>query len=403
MNSKEFDKIKYYCGERSLKSILNETPFPIFSDKVVKLFDNISKDILKSKNIRNFPDLASFAFYCRKKNLLQIKNNYQNHINYRSGRGLALHFTPSNVPLNFAYSLFFSLISGNVTLLRIGDNTYKQSTTFLKILNNKLKKKEFLLLKKKISIFNYEKNIKITDYLSDKCQIRIMWGGDNSINQIRESKLNPSAYELTFPDRYSICIIASKQYFDSRNYETEAINFYNDTLTFDQNACTSPRLIVWLGSVQENSKARKKFWDSFNKILNKRKYLSKESTIIQKIKSQYAAAIELGVKNTQLIKNKNVKNTEIKLFPKNLEKFIAPGGFFLEYQCRNLKSLKNRISSKLQTITTIGITNEEILKKMNALQSKGIYRIVANGRSSDMEIIWDGYEIIFHMSKRINF
>ena len=361
MNKKN---IKIIIGNTSVEKIINERPFEIFSKDVIKLFSLISKDILNYKKINSFPDLASYGFFCREINLNNIKKKYHYHTSERGGRGLALHFTPSNVPLNFAYSLFFSLITGNVTIIRIGKNNYEQTKIFLKFLKKRLDTKLFSSLSKKVLIINYEKNYEINNYLSKNCEIRIIWGGDNSINEIRKSKIEPHTYELTFPDRYSLCIISSSAYLNSHNHKNEAIKFYNDTLTFDQNACTSPRLIIWNGTKKINSKARLKFWKYYEKIIKNKKYLFKEGTIIQKIKSQYSSAIELGGINPSLSKDNYVKNSIIKIFPNNLENFNAPGGFFLEYHCNDLNIIKNKLSTKIQTITSIGFSPKEIAKKI---------------------------------------
>lgn len=399
MNKKN---IKIIIGNTSVEKIINERPFEIFSKDVIKLFSLISKDILNYKKINSFPDLASYGFFCREINLNNIKKKYHYHTSERGGRGLALHFTPSNVPLNFAYSLFFSLITGNVTIIRIGKNNYEQTKIFLKFLKKRLDTKLFSSLSKKVLIINYEKNYEINNYLSKNCEIRIIWGGDNSINEIRKSKIEPHTYELTFPDRYSLCIISSSAYLNSHNHKNEAIKFYNDTLTFDQNACTSPRLIIWNGTKKINSKARLKFWKYYEKIIKNKKYLFKEGTIIQKIKSQYSSAIELGGINPSLSKDNYVKNSIIKIFPNNLENFNAPGGFFLEYHCNDLNIIKNKLSTKIQTITSIGFSPKEIAKKIGVFNSKGVFRVVPNGQSSNMDLIWDGYEVIFQMSKKIN-
>ena len=57
-----------------------------------------------------YPDLASFGFFCRRTNIKYMEKKYSSFIENRYGRGLVLHFTPSNVPMNFAYSLFFALL-----------------------------------------------------------------------------------------------------------------------------------------------------------------------------------------------------------------------------------------------------------------------------------------------------
>lgn len=403
MNKFDNHKINYLVGNKSIKKIILEQPFRIFSEKIINFFIKISEDIMKHKDINLYPDLASFAFFCREKNLSNLKKEHTEHISKRCGRGVALHFTPSNVPMNFAYSLLFSLISGNVTLIRIGKNNYPQVLTLLKLINKRLNTNKFKLIKKKIIIFNYEKNIDINNFLSKNCEIRVIWGGDESINEIRNSKISSYAYELTFPDRYSLCVISSKEYLEARNFIMEAKNFYNDTLTFDQNACTSPRLIIWSGEKKYNDKARKIFWMNFNKIIKSKNYNFRDGTILQKLKSQYSAALELDGINSSIFKKQQIKSSLVKNFPKNLDNFTAPGGFFLEYYSKNLKNLNKYISIKIQTITTIGFSTKDVARQLKILNKKGVFRIVLNGQSSDMGLVWDGYEMIFQMSKKIIF
>ena len=44
---------------------------------------------------------------------------------------------------------------------------------------------------------------------SMKCNARLIWGGDKTINNIRNLELNERALDITFADRYSFCIIDS--------------------------------------------------------------------------------------------------------------------------------------------------------------------------------------------------
>ena len=78
------------------------------------------------------------------------------------------------------------------------------------------------------------------------------------------------AYDIIFPDRISICVINSKIYLKNKQYLKEAGNFYNDTFLFNQNACTSPRLIYWVGNKKNNQKARTIFWKSLNLFILKK-------------------------------------------------------------------------------------------------------------------------------------
>ena len=64
-------KTKNYIllGSKNLKN----KPKEIFDDNIVDFIDEISKSILKNKLKIIFPEIISFGFWCRKKNILNLK------------------------------------------------------------------------------------------------------------------------------------------------------------------------------------------------------------------------------------------------------------------------------------------------------------------------------------------
>ena len=67
-----------------------------------------------------------------------------------------------------------------------------------------------------IRIVRYQDNDEFTKYISAKCDMRIVWGGDNTVNNLRNFKISPKAREITFPDRYSICFDKYKKLFKTQ-------------------------------------------------------------------------------------------------------------------------------------------------------------------------------------------
>ena len=51
---------------------LNQNPY---SNTLCEFISDISKKLLALKNIKKYPDLFEFAFWCRKSNILRKKNN----------------------------------------------------------------------------------------------------------------------------------------------------------------------------------------------------------------------------------------------------------------------------------------------------------------------------------------
>ena len=93
--------------------------------------------------------------------------------------------------------------------------------------------------------------IKVTGYYSSICNARVIWGGNKTINNLRSVPIPANAKEIVFSDKYSICIINSDKLNKLKNTEIKKIaeKFYNDTFLFDQNACSSPHLILWLAKI----------------------------------------------------------------------------------------------------------------------------------------------------------
>ena len=144
--------------------IFSINPLIPFSDEIVEFIDNLSSEILKNVEARKYSDVITFAFWCRKSNILKLKENYTNKI--RLGRGAVFHIAPSNVPINFAYSLIVGLLAGNSNIVKLSSKEFPQVDILIKIINNILQKKEFTFLNKYIILLRYNNEIEITSYFS---------------------------------------------------------------------------------------------------------------------------------------------------------------------------------------------------------------------------------------------
>ena len=123
---------------------LIQNPICIFDKLVINFLDDISVAIKKSKLASPYSDLKSFGFWCRKANLINISENYQKK-NLMLGRGIVLHITPSNVPLNFAFSFAFGMLSGNSNIVRLPSRNFVQVNILCKIIYKTIKKKKIFI------------------------------------------------------------------------------------------------------------------------------------------------------------------------------------------------------------------------------------------------------------------
>ena len=387
----------------NFEELRNEPAFEIFNPLICKWIVNISKLLLESEEVKKYPDLVAFAFYCRKSNLSKLKEEYYIKSKHTIGRGLLFHITPSNVPLNFAYSLLVGLLSGNTNIVRVPSKKFDQIELLCKFINKSFEKSEYEVLLNRIIILRYHRENKINALLSKICDIRVIWGGDQTINDLRKYDLSPKSFDLTFSDRYSIALIGAKKYLEYPNKKIISMWFYNDTYLFDQNACTSPNIIFWHGEKEDVQKARKLFWNELENILDEKGYLSQPMISMDKLVNFYSQALHND--NIRLnIRSKNrIWTVENKALPNTIEKFKCSGGYFNEIFINDLSEISKIVNRKYQTLGYFGINKKSIISFFKNSNLSGIDRVVPLGRTMDFSLTWDGYNLIETLSRSISY
>ncbi len=384
------NKVHFLVGKDFKKKKILEP----FNKDVCNFLIDLSSELNKTKN----PDIKALAFWCRKSNIIRLKNLYKfNEI--RLGLGLIFHITPSNIPTNFAYSLIFGLITGNSNLVKVPSTKFAE----VDIICNSIKKvlKKYTQLKNMISIVRYKDNDDFTKKISLSCNARLIWGGDNSISNIRNFSLDQRALDLTFADRYSFCAIDLNSIKKIKNFDIKGIveKFYNDTYVVDQNACSSPHLVIWLG--KKNKKLISKFWHELNELVGS-KYDYNESTSMEKF-TQLCNDI---LKHNNISNYKKYSNSlytiELNKLSKDNQNLRGKWGFFYEYYTESLNDIKNLITNRYQTLTYYGIDKNELKRFVFKNKLNGIDRIVPIGQALDIGLIWDGYDICKILSRIVD-
>lgn len=388
--------IEYLVGNNKFKSISRHP----YNNLTCEFIYELSKILTNHPRCFEYPDIKTLAFWCRKKNIDILKSNF-NSAQLRTGLGLVFHITPSNVPTNFAYSLLFGLLTGNSNIIKVPSKKFEQISIICDSIKKALKKKKYVQLKDNITIVRYSDCVEFTDEISSICDARLIWGGDKSIKEIRKSQLNPRSRDIAFSDRFSLCVIDVKSILKLDQYGQDRIieKFYNDTYLVDQNACSSPHLIVWLGD--KDSKAKKIFWNKLRKYIDK-KYTMPNIASIDK----YTKLCE------DLINFRNIKKYKIytnllyvvtlKKLDFGINELRGKWGYFYECNSKNLDNLAKFIDRSCQTLTYIGIKKDVLKKFVIKNNLKGIDRIVPTGQGLSMNLNWDGYDINQSLSRIID-
>lgn len=387
------NKVELIAGELEVL----DRPLQTYSVEIVTFLDDLSKVLLKSKEIRTYPDLSAFAFWCRKANIEKIRLKYKD-LDKRLGRGICFHIAPSNIPINFAFSYVFSLLAGNANIVRIPSKLYPQVEYLCKIINEVLQNYEEIF--KRTAFIKYSReNLEISKYFSSISDCRMIWGGDATVKNFKSFDTKPNCIDISFSDKYSICIIDGKLILDTndKGMKKLANDFYNDTYLMDQNACSSPQMIYW---INDSKSAREKFWQGVFAVA-KDKYKLEDSVVMDKFTKLCMNSIDLD--NISSISNITnlIYNIEFSSINQRMEELRGRSGYFFEYSLNSYDEIFRIVNEKYQTVTHFGIDVEKFTKELINSYVKGISRIVPIGKALEIDIIWDGYDILRELSRNI--
>ena len=390
------NNVKYLVGDKNIERKILKP----FDERLVDFCDALSKELIKNESNKKYPDIITFAFYIRKANIIKLKEQYYKEYDRirKLGRGIVFHIAPSNVPINFAYSLFAGLILGNTNIVKVSSKDFIQVKTVCDAILDVIIDCDDI--KGMINIVRYNNEKEVNDYFSSICDVRVIWGGDRTIEILRESKLKPRAREVAFADRYSLAVIDLDYYKNLSDEDKNAVatGFYNDTYLSDQNACTSPRLICFIGDCS----AKEEFYDKLYKVV-KSKYDYQTIFSTNKLLDANKFAINYHSLNPKIIKV-NGDNLIIRLtidkLDRDLVNFEGNTGLFVECDINGISELNVMCNiDKVQTISYIG--NNEMFDKLLNCNLCGVDRIVPTGKTMDFNIIWDGYNLVEMFTRNI--
>lgn len=386
--------------KNNVGELTSHKSFIPFEDTVCSFLNECSKELLADKEAKVYSDVVTFAFFCRKANIEKIKESYENRLTGRLGRGVTLHIAPSNVPINFAYTLVAGLLAGNRCIVRASSKDFAQTRIVCRTFNKVAENPNFADLKNIFAVVMFNHSSEIMNELSALCDVRVIWGGDNSIAEIRKSPLKPRATEITFADRYSFAVFNAEYVASQSDDELKKIaqSFYNDTYLYDQNACSSPRFITWLGNKERCAVAKEKFWNAVHENISS-KYILPPILAVDKLTAQYKCAVELDYVKIEESQGNGITRISLSKIPQNLVDYTCAGGFYLEYETDDLSDIASVVNNKFQTLSYLGVDPMELRSFVVQQGLSGIDRIVPVGKTADFGFVWDGYDLIGSMSR----
>ena len=363
---------------------------------LVEFTHALSVAILKNKDARQFPDVVTFGYFCRKANIKLVLQAMQNPAR-RRGWGIVVHVAPSNIPVNFAFSFLMGFLTGNINYVRVPSVDAPQIDIIVTAMDTLLNQPSFASLAKRVKFFRCERDSPALMDLVKICDGLVVWGGDTTVAKFQVQQKKTNVVELYFPDKASSLLIDADALIacDSDALTTLSHDFFNDTFLVDQNACSSPNVVYWLGNQEAIAQAQAKFWSRID-VLLQGKILPQATMAIEK-------RLDLLRMTQSLERSVMVQkfSQDIWLFEdKELIGERLRFGNFLQIGLQDTSELAQYIRPNEQTLTYFGVPPMQVYETLLA-HGCNLDRIVPVGQALAIGMHWDGKNVLNMLSHEI--
>lgn len=387
----------------SIQGLLEATNLPPFGPEQLGFAAALSRLLTTQSVIRPYPELVALGFWLRLANLQRMQQAF---VSSRAGRsflprGVVFHVAPSNVDTIFVYSWLLSLLAGNRNVIRISSRESPQTRLLLDCIAELFALPQWQGIAARTAVVRYGHEDVPSAWLSNHCDLRVVWGGDATVEKFRNFKLPVHATELNFANKLSLCMLdsAGVAALQEARLAQLANAFCNDAYWFGQMACSSPHLVFWLGGAASAHEAEARFWVAVKRELDSRADSISAANSMNKVVAADSIAIEI----TQArIEATDPRVTRVLLpTPAMRDELYCGAGLFQEIVIGELADLLPHLTRRIQTVCYFGIDHTVWQEFVRTRLPAGIDRIVPVGHALDFESTWDGIDLFGAMLREV--
>ncbi|TWO67901.1 gamma-glutamyl phosphate reductase [Caenimonas sedimenti] len=377
-----------------------------FDDRAMCFVAAFSRRLAMDTAARPYPELLALAHWFRGARLRELAARQQagDAASFAVGRGLAFHLAPANVDSIFMYSWLLSALAGNANIVRVSQKPSPQVDRFVAALHATLADPAVgHAMTGRLLLLTYPHEAEVTRAISQAAQLRVVWGGDATVAAIRAIPLRPTAAELVFPDRFSAAAFdaAAVLAADDAGLVKLAGAFYNDAFWFAQQACSSPRVLHWVGSAADIDAAKARFWSALGAELTRR---APDNTAAMTM-ARVVAAFDYAARGAVTV-NEAPTGFPLRLHlqrppDRELRDLHCGNGLFLEQSLASLATLAPQLDDRDQTLAVFGFGPAELQAFAAALPPRALDRIVPVGKALEFDAVWDGVDLLAAFSRRV--
>lgn len=367
-----------------------------FSKEDIDYCQALSRVLLTSKPIKEYPDLVALAYWLRRSNIESLLAPYIQKSLMHIPVGTVFHSAPANVDSLFAYSSIVSLLCGNINIIRLSSRSGKSTDLLVAAISSL--SDEYPMQNARMQLLQCKQGASELKLIVSKVDARVLWGSDASILAQRQWPMLAYARDICFGHKYSLCALDASTVLEASHEQIGRLvnDFIRDNLTFAQQACSSAKAIIWVGNTSDITLAQDKFWQYFRmSSLDKLRFSWRENY------DAFDAAQQLSILDDSIVaycqQGECVRLAAHQL-TENQVNMHCGNGIFIEINLERLSKLLPMLQPYHQTLSCWGFDDEQI-KWLRQQACLGMDRIVSVGESLQFDLIWDGQDLIHSFSR----
>lgn len=378
---------------QAYQEVSKQPTLPVFSPLVLAFLADLSDTLLRQQHARQHPELAALGFWLRPANMERLRRLLpEQDGQWQRPLGTVVHYTPANVDTMFVYSWVCALLMGNNNLVRVSTQDSAVKALLLGVLRERLAQPSFAALGMRNAFFTYPRDDSLSADISLLADARVIWGGDDSVNAIRRLPCKPRCRDIAFADRYSAALINGDQLAPS-SIQPLAEALWRDTKPYAQMACSSPRVLFWLGDPALQPALMAELQAMAGQSIPAIQQATEHLLLAQRLQ-----AMGLSVQAPSL---GAVSSVPMVQWDAACLDWHSGQHLFYILPLTSLEQLETTLDEKCQTLSYWGMDKGALLRFFRDSSITGVDRIVPIGQALDFSPVWDGYLLFEALSNTI--
>lgn len=381
---------------QSVEKVSQANSLQPFSPLVFSFLKALSQRLLRHPKSRGFPEITALGFWLRDSQLRNMQSALPDNrgVTYQS-LGMVAHYTPANVDTMFIYSWVCSLLLGNRNIVRLSSRYSETKDVLLTELNYLFERSEYLPIAETNLFVSFAHDDPVSEVISRLADARVIWGGDETVINIKKLACKPRCRDIAFADRYSVAVVNTELLQSEGDFQELASKLWRDTEPYAQMACSSPKLIWAVGNSSRQAMQKLGHYLSVHQRELEQDLTQANNHLVT------TQLLQSHEHSCQVLHQDGVTILHIENVTQQLLDWHCGQGMFYVMMFNDISDVTETVEDKLQTLSYWGWEKEVLFKILLSEPITGIDRIVPVGQALDFSHYWDGYELLTQLSKTI--